>query len=69
MKLFIPGGPVIIKAGFKESLPIAGLLGMAGGSSISSGNTRKMNDGERTIAAIQSAEGKRLTYKASPNHA
>jgi hypothetical protein len=32
-------------------------------------NTRKMNDGERTIAAIQSAEGKRLTYKASPNHA
>jgi transposase-like protein len=32
-------------------------------------NTRKMNDGERTVAAIQSAEGKRLTYKASPNHA
>jgi transposase-like protein len=32
-------------------------------------NTRKMNDGERTVTAIQSAEGKRLTYKASPNHA
>ena len=32
-------------------------------------NTRKMNDGERTVAAIQSAEGKRLTYMASPNHA
>jgi len=32
-------------------------------------NTRKMNDGERTVAAIQSAEGKRLTYKASPHHA
>jgi len=26
-------------------------------------NARKMNDGERTIAAIQSAEGKRLMYK------
>jgi transposase-like protein len=26
-------------------------------------NNRKMNDGERTIAAIQSAEGKRLMYK------
>jgi transposase-like protein len=26
-------------------------------------NNREMNDGERTIAAIQSAEGKRLTYK------
>jgi transposase-like protein len=26
-------------------------------------NTRKMNDGERTVAAIQSAEGKRLMYK------
>jgi hypothetical protein len=32
-------------------------------------NTRKLNDGERTIAAIQSAEGKRLTYKAAPFHA
>ena len=29
-------------------------------------NTRKMNDGERTVAAIKSAEGKRLMYKA-PN--
>ena len=28
-------------------------------------NTRKMNDGERTIAAIRSAEGKRMMYKAS----
>lgn len=26
-------------------------------------NTRKMNDGERTVFAIQSAEGKRLMYK------
>jgi hypothetical protein len=25
-------------------------------------NTRKMNDGERTIKAIKSAEGKRLMY-------
>jgi hypothetical protein len=31
-------------------------------------NNRWMNDGERTIAAVKSAEGKRLTYKASPNH-
>jgi hypothetical protein len=28
--LYIPGGPVVIKAGFKENLPIAGLLGMNG---------------------------------------
>lgn len=27
-------------------------------------NTRKMNDGERTVAAIRSAEGKRLLYGA-----
>jgi hypothetical protein len=27
-------------------------------------STRHMDDGERTIAAIQGAEGKRLTYKA-----
>jgi hypothetical protein len=27
---YIPGGPVTIKAGFKENLPIAGLLGMSG---------------------------------------
>ena len=26
-------------------------------------NTRKLNDGERTIAAIRSAEGKRMTYR------
>jgi hypothetical protein len=26
-------------------------------------NNRQMNDGERTIAAIQAAEGKRLMYK------
>jgi hypothetical protein len=26
-------------------------------------NNRQMNDGERTIAAIKSAEGKRLMYK------
>jgi transposase-like protein len=30
-------------------------------------NGRKMNDGERTILAIKSAEGKRLTYNASPD--
>jgi hypothetical protein len=30
LTLYIPGGPVAIKAGFKEKLPIAGLLGMAG---------------------------------------
>jgi transposase-like protein len=28
-------------------------------------NTRKMNDGERTVFAIQSAEGKRLMYRQS----
>jgi hypothetical protein len=28
--LYIPGGAVTIKAGFKENLPVAGLLGMNG---------------------------------------
>ena len=28
-------------------------------------NTRKMNDGERTIVAIKLAEGKRLMYRAA----
>ena len=28
--LYIPGGPVKIKVGFKERLPVAGLLGMSG---------------------------------------
>ncbi len=28
--LFVPGGPIVIKAGFKENLPVAGLLGMNG---------------------------------------
>ena len=33
-------------------------------------NARKLNDGERTVLAVKSAEGKRLTYNASPkNHA
>jgi transposase-like protein len=32
-------------------------------------NNRKLNDGERTIVAVKSTEGKRLTYKASPHHA
>jgi transposase-like protein len=31
-------------------------------------SNRRLNDGERTILAVKSAEGKRLTYKASPNH-
>jgi transposase-like protein len=32
-------------------------------------NTRRMNDGERTVLAVKSAEGKRLTYNAAPeNH-
>jgi transposase-like protein len=31
-------------------------------------NHRKLNDGERTILAVKSAEGKRLTYRSSPNH-
>jgi hypothetical protein len=30
LTLYIPGGPATIKAGFKEKLPIAGLLGMTG---------------------------------------
>jgi transposase-like protein len=32
-------------------------------------NTRKMNDGERTVAAIRSAEGKRLMYRESTQKA
>jgi hypothetical protein len=32
-------------------------------------NARKLNDGERTVLAVKSAEGKRLTYQAAPNHA
>jgi hypothetical protein len=32
-------------------------------------NGRKMNDGERTVLAIESAEGKRLAYKAAPYRA
>jgi hypothetical protein len=28
--LYVPGGPVTIKAAFKEKLPVAGLLGMNG---------------------------------------
>jgi transposase-like protein len=32
-------------------------------------NGRKLNDGERTVMAIKSAEGKRLAYKAAPHHA
>ena len=31
-------------------------------------NNRRLNDGERTILAVKSAEGKRLAYKAAPNH-
>lgn len=30
-------------------------------------NTRKMNDGERTVFAIREAEGKRLVYKPPVN--
>ena len=30
LMLYIPGGSVTIKAGFKEKLPVAGILGMAG---------------------------------------
>jgi hypothetical protein len=30
VRLYVPGGPVLITAGFKEGLPIAGLLGMDG---------------------------------------
>jgi hypothetical protein len=30
VRLYVPGGPVVIKAGSKEGLPIAGLLGMDG---------------------------------------
>lgn len=32
-------------------------------------NSRKMNDGERTVLAIKSAEGKRLMYKGAEAHA
>lgn len=32
-------------------------------------NARKLNDGERTVLAVKSAEGKRLTYNAAPYHA
>jgi hypothetical protein len=30
IRLFLPGGPVTTKVGFKEKLPVAGLLGMRG---------------------------------------
>jgi hypothetical protein len=30
LTLFLPGGPVKIKAGFKEGLPVSGLLGISG---------------------------------------
>jgi hypothetical protein len=30
-------------------------------------NSPRMNDGERMILAVKSAEGRRLTYKAAPN--
>ncbi len=30
VKLYLPGGPVRLKAGFKENLSVAGLLGMRG---------------------------------------
>jgi hypothetical protein len=30
-------------------------------------NTRKLNDGERTVQAIQAAEGKRLMYSSAVN--
>lgn len=30
LALYVPGGPVIIRAGFKEELPAGGLLGMLG---------------------------------------
>lgn len=30
LSLYIPGGPITIKAGFKQALPVAGLLGMNG---------------------------------------
>jgi hypothetical protein len=30
VSLYVPGGPVNIKAGFKDKLPVAGLLGMRG---------------------------------------
>jgi len=30
ISLYIPGGPVTITAGFKDNLPVAGLLGMNG---------------------------------------
>jgi transposase-like protein len=32
-------------------------------------NHRKLNDGERTVMAVKSAEGKRLTYASAPYHA
>jgi hypothetical protein len=30
IQLYLPGGPVTVRAGFSESLPLAGLLGMEG---------------------------------------
>lgn len=30
IRLYVPGGPIDIHAGFKEGLPVAGLLGMNG---------------------------------------
>ena len=31
-------------------------------------NSRKLNEGERTVLAIKAAEGKRLMYQSAPNH-
>lgn len=30
ISIYLPGGPVQVKAGFSDSLPVAGLLGMSG---------------------------------------
>lgn len=30
IQLYLPGGPVTVRAGFSDDLPLAGLLGMEG---------------------------------------
>lgn len=47
--LYLPGGPVRTKAGFKEKLPVAGLLGMTGFFEF----FKVIFDGETKVCEIQ----------------
>jgi hypothetical protein len=54
IKLYLPGGPVTTKVGFKDKLPVAGLLGMRGFFEffkVTFENDRKVCEIERTYRA------------------